>query len=374
MKRAYPSVVAAEWLGANSFQPAGPIEDGIPFFDGPDFRQGILQIPLDVTNRTMNKGLYDRGCIQSWNFIYEQELPWAMTGSIGYVATRSIRQSAVIEANAAPPGGGTAGRPLAQRFRRRVSTTLFTPFNTSNCNSLQASLNRRFQDGLLIKVSYTWSKAIDFNDNADSGLTWNYPTELARNRAIAGYDVPHVFRFAYVYELPFGTGKRWAQNRVANVLLGGWQTNGIFSAYSGRPFTVSASSASLNAPGNSQTADQVKPTVEKLGGIGRNDPYFDPAAFAPVTGARFGSTGRNILRGPGAVHVDLSLFRNFKFSERWNLQFRAEAFNLANTPHFNNPSSNVSSGGFMGITSTAGEGTNADTSERRIRFGLKLTF
>jgi hypothetical protein len=130
----------------------------------------------------------------------------------------------------------------------------------------------------------------------------------------------------------------------------------------------------LNAPGNSQTADQVKPTVEKLGGIGRNDPYFDPAAFAPVTGARFGSTGRNILRGPGAVHVDLSLFRNFKFSERWNLQFRAEAFNLANTPHFNNPSSNVSSGGFMGITSTAGEGTNADTSERRIRFGLKLTF
>ena len=83
--------------------------------------------------------------------------------------------------------------------------------------------------------------------------------------------------------------------------------------------------------------------MEILGNVGRGESYFDPTAFAPVTAVRFGNVGRNTLRGPGVFNLDASLFRNFKMTERWKLQFRAEAFNLTNTPAFNNPGANVSS-------------------------------
>ena len=161
---------------------------------------------------------------------------------------------------------------------------------------------------------------------------------------------------------------------MAKALLGGWQANGIFSAYTGAPFTVTASGTSLNAPGNSQTADQVNPEVQKLGGIGRNTPYYDPSAFRAVTEVRFGTAGRNILRGPGLVNLDLGLFRQFNVTERLKLQFRAEAFNLSNTPHFANPSGNASGGGFLAITSTNSEDSDASAGPRAVRYGLRLSF
>ena len=118
--------------------------------------------------------------------------------------------------------------------------------------------------------------------------------------------------------LPFCPGARLADQRE-------------FSAYSGTPFTVTSAGTSLNAPGNTQTADQVLPDIEKLGGVGRNIPPFNPLAFRAVTERRYGATGRNILRGPGVINTDLSLFRSFPIRERFQLQFRAEAFNATNT-------------------------------------------
>jgi hypothetical protein len=113
--------------------------------------------------------------------------------------------------------------------------------------------------------------------------------------------------------------------------------NGVFASFLGRPFSVSAAAGALNAPGNSQTADQVKPVVEKIGGIGAGQQFFDPTAFAAPTGVRFGSSGRNLLRGPGVVNLDLGLFRKFPIRERVTLEARIEAANFSNTPHFNNP-------------------------------------
>jgi len=115
-------------------------------------------------------------------------------------------------------------------------------------------------------------------------------------------------------------------------------------------------------------------------------PYFDPLAFRPVTTARFGDTGLNILRGPGVANIDTGLFRNFSIRERWKLQVRAEAFNLSNTPHFANPTANVSNlslnndgtirslGNFMSITSTATGSTNAEGAARNLRLALRVTF
>jgi len=121
----------------------------------------------------------------------------------------------------------------------------------------------------------------------------------------------------------------------------------------------------LNAPGNTQTADLVKPTVEKLGGIGVGNPFYDPSAFAAPVGVRFGTVGRNILRGPGTVDVDMAIFRSFPIRDRAKLEFRAEASNVTNTPHFNNPNANISNANFLSVTST-----NAD--QRQLRFGLRM--
>jgi len=225
-----------------------------------------------------------------------------------------------------------------------------------------------------VRLTYTWSRAMDFTDGEGGTLTWNDLSQLHRNYAPAGYDRTHTFRTAFVGELPFGKGKRWAnQNRTARAILGGWQANGIFSSYSGTPFTVSASGTSLNAPGQSQTADQVKDAA-KLGGIGRFSPFYDPAAFVAVTRVGYGNTGRDILRGPGLVNLDIGLFRNFQFNEKWSMQFRSEAFNFTNTPHFGNPASNVSSGGFMTITSASSAVNNVEGGERVFRFAIRVLF
>jgi hypothetical protein len=148
---------------------------------------------------------------------------------------------------------------------------------------------------------------------------------------------------------------------------------------SGTPFTVTSAATSLNAPGNTQTADQVLPEVRILGKIGRGESYFDPNAFAPVTAVRFGTVGRNTLRGPGVFNLDASLFRNFKLTERFGLQFRTEVFNLTNTPAFNNPGANVSSptrmadGSIINLNGYT-EITSAQGTERQFRFALKLSF
>ena len=129
-------------------------------------------------------------------------------------------------------------------------------------------------NGLLLKGAYTWSRAINWTD--DDGWTgaptFNWGPAQQRNRAVAGYNRTHMFTMGFVYEMPFGKGRVYARNGFPSKLLGGWQTNGTFVAYTGTPLTVTASGTDLNAPGNGQTADQVKPEVAILGEIGANSP------------------------------------------------------------------------------------------------------
>ena len=374
----YPAQISSNFIDAKNspYAPYGPIEKGFPEIPVPDFSSGIVSIPGAVSTVSLEKGPYKRGYVQSFNFILQREMPWNLVGSVGYVGTRSVRQLIGININAAQfPGSGNVGLPLYVLFGRTAGTTVYKNMAGSAYNSLQATLDRRFTNGVMMKLAYTWGKAIDLSDDSAGGLTWNAASQFARNRALAGYDRTHTFRFASVAELPFGAGKRWAnQNRAARVLLGGWQINGIFSCYSGTPFTVTSSGTTLNAPGNTQTADQVKPAVAKLGGVGPGQPYFDPTAFAPVNEVRFGNAGRTSLRGPGVVNLDAGLFRQFRLSERWKMQFRAESLNLTNTPHFANPDSSATSSTFMIINSTAGQDNNLEGQARQIRFAMRISF
>jgi hypothetical protein len=125
-------------------------------------------------------------------------------------------------------------------------------------------------------------------------------------------------------------------------------------------------------PGNQQTPDQVKSNVAKVGKVGDDGVWFDTSAFARPTGVSFGDVGRNTMRGPGVVNLDLSLFRNFKITERFNLQFRAESFNVSNTPHFSNPNRDINSSNFGTIQST--QSLDAMGRSREFRFGVRLGF
>ncbi len=382
----YPILVVLNVSAPSAFQAAGTLKNGIPAITSPDISKGVVDIPGNVAANTVSTN-FRRGYIQSWNFTVEKEIKGGLSAQIAYIGTRQIRQLGFLELNYGVPGGGAAGQALFQKFGRSATTPLVTSLDNSHYDALQTELKRRFANGFQVSAAYTWSKSIGLccNDNSDGNLGINIPQYLNLNRSVSGFDRTHNFQLSEVYELPFGKGKPFASHGLVAAIAGGWQFNGILSAYTGVPFSVSAAATSLNAPNNTQRADQVKSTVQILGGIGKGSSYFDPLAFAPVTTARFGTAGYNSIRGPGAMNVDAGLFRRFNITERFDLEFRAEAFNFTNTPHFANPGSNVSNlqlntdgsirnlGGYSEITSVNGVGRDG-IDERVFRFGLRLSF
>jgi hypothetical protein len=384
----YPLGIALNLVGANEFQPALRLDDGLPTIPQPDLGNGIIPVPTSVVVKTVPKKI-DRGYIQSWNFTVQRELKFGFVGQVGYVATRSVRQFANIDANAGQVlGASNAGRTQFPRFARTATTFQYRPFGTSQYNGLQARLERRYAQGVTIGVNYAWSKAIGVNADSQSSPRVQAVDYFGLNRAVVNYDRTHTVNMVGTWEPPFGKGKRWANSsRLASAVFGDWQLNNALTLMSGLPFSVTAAATSLALPGSTQRADQIKPTVQNFGRVGPGESFFDPLAFAQVTQPRFGNAGFNSLRGPGIVNWDFSVFRQFIISERWKLQFRMEAFNFSNTPHFANPGSNVSAmslnadgsvrtlGGFSEITATDGNNLGRGGSdERAFRFGLRLSF
>jgi hypothetical protein len=161
-------------------------------------------------------------------------------------------------------------------------------------------------------------------------------------------------------------------------VLGDWQINGIFSAVSGTPFTITASGADLNMPGGNQQTANLNGSYKVIGEHGDAGFYFDPTPFSQPTGTTLGNTGRNQFRGPGYWNVDFSLFRAFPFgSSAKRTEFRVEAFNLFNHPRWANPDADVNSGTF-GRTLTVGGARLAardfGSGERQIRLGIRFQF
>ena len=377
MRDAYPATISSQFSGASSFQAYGSLRTGIPAVLGPDLSSPSLILPAALQTTTYPLKI-NRGYIRSYNITLQREVGGGVNVQAGYVTTRSVRQFSNLNLNWSGPGGGNTGRQLYGTVGRIGTINFYTPFKDSQYDSLQSQINKRFSGASNIGVAYTWSKAINYADNSESGLTWNMVSIHERNRALAGYDRPHNLAVFGNYELPFGKGKAHVTSGVASMLLGGWQLNGVFTATSGTPLTVGSNGASLNAVSNAQTADQVKANVAKLYAVGRGVSWFDPYAFAPITEVRFGSTGRNILRGPGKVNMDASVFRNFKVKERITLQFRAEAFNVSNTPQFGNPGTDASAptrngDGTIRALNNYTEVASA-SNERQLRLAIKILF
>jgi hypothetical protein len=263
-----------------------------------------------------------------------------------------------------------------------------TNYGRNSYDSLQTKLSRSFANGLQVNTAYTFSKALALCCDAlsDKNPAIQIPEYRNLNKAFWGSNRTHIFTTSWVYQLPFGPGKKWATAGVPGAILRGWQAQGLWAMYSGSPFNVSADGASLNAPNNTQRANQVKMKVDMPHGTGPGQSWFDPLAFAPVTTAAFGTAGFNRLFGPGAINFDVGLAREFTVWEKYRFQFRADAFNLCNTPHFSNPNGNVSAmtlnsdgtiralNNYTTITSVTGGLGREGIDERVFRLGLRIRF
>lgn len=350
---------------------ATTLEEGLPPHP-PEPQGSVLPMPTAAALKSVDDQV-ERGYVQSWNFFIEQQLPGDWIAAAGYVATRSTGWFTELDANWGEIGCGSSCRQLFERFGRTAATSYFGSVGTPKYDALQTRLEKRLSAGLAMMFNYTWSHARSWGQNeSGSGVRIDHPRYWDLNYGPMGVDYRHVFNTTGIYELPFGRAKPYVNDGAGAALFGGWQINWTARMSTGRPTTPTAPGTSLNTSGSGQRADCIGPPRV----IGSADMWWDISRLADPNDidpgvARFGTCGENIYRGPGLVNFDLGLFRQFNITERVSLQFRAEGFNISNTPHFNNPTASITSGDFgvvTGMQNTGREGID----QRVFRLGLRL--
>src|ERR1041385_7670842 len=215
-------------------------------------------------------------------------------------------------------------------------------------------------------TAYAFGKSIDY------GGPTGGPLNVPMLKGLAGLDRRHILTWSGTYELPFGAGKQRATSGVGNSLLGGWQFNGFWTWESGLPLDLRASATALNAPGNINRPIQVAP-VEILGNVGPGQFWFTPLSFKDP-GAVLGSVGRNILHGPHLLNIDASVFRRFNMTERLKMEFRAETYNLSNTPWLDRPDTTLGDAAFGQVTTAQGTQTVKVNMNRSFQASLRIVF
>jgi hypothetical protein len=355
----------------NTFAVAGSMRNGFP-------APIVAQIPangvIDASTPALRNQAYfyvppdlHEGSLHSWNAAYQRELPGKWTAEVAYVGNRGHDIIASFNMNAGMVlGADNAGRPLFGAFGRTADVTTWIPVKTAY-HSLQTKVDRRFSNGVLVTTSYTLGRSKNYSDGDSNGAIQT-PADIERSWARRNEDRLHNLVVSGVYQLPFGEGRRWAQDGALRHILGNWQVSGIFAAQSGLPIRFEANNASLRAPGNTQRPDASgKPEV--LGGIGPNAFWFDTSGFSAPAPGTWGNVKRNeLLDGPWFINLDASLAKALSFGGNMRGEFRIDAFNVTNSPHFDNPERTFGNANFGRITAVIAN------SERLIRFGLKLTF
>ena len=332
------------------------------------FNQAFLNSPSNVTvlalrpdNKTSN--------VQQFNIQVQHEIMKNTALSVAYVGTRGRNlalyynlQGRTIDTTSSIPCP-ISGRTLGNCYPSignsgRVNVR--DDNGKSSYDSLQVQLERRFSGGWQYIASYTFSKTKDngngsFDAQGDTNINFIEPFTTSQ------IDFPHVFSFATVYDIPFGRNRKFGSDipRALDYIIGGWQLNGIFRAQSGSPFDIRNGGIRVDVNGDPY-------------GSGTTEDYLRRAAFTIAPTGRFGTLERNSLRTPSTRQLNLGVSKNFNFTERTKIQFRAEAFNLTNSPQLTGPNTNLGDAdpvfGFGRIRGTQGD------SERQIQLGLRLEF
>ncbi len=331
---------------------------------------------------------------QQWNLNIQRELPWQANVEIAYVGTRGLQLSrngeGGLNLNQLDPkhlalgsqlnqsvtnpffGLGTLGfftsrtTSRAQLLRPYPQFTTLTPLYSSgassNYHALQISFGKKLTQGMMIDGNYTWAK------NIEEGLTHQDSYNLRASRGLATIDIAHRFVVSYLYELPFGKGRKFGGSApgVLDAFIGGWQFNGITTFQSGTPLNITANNTAglfnpLTRPNTNGNNPNLSGKVDQ-----RLNRYFDTSVYSQPAAFTFGNVGPTVnIRNDGIKNFDLSLFKQFRPLERLAVQFRVEALNAFNTPRFGSPNTSVTSTTFGQITSQA-------NAPRQLQFGLKL--
>ena len=314
-----------------------------------------------------------------WNLEIQQQLSNDLTLSTAYVGSRTSRLDHNGAANTAlTPGQGTPEQVRARKpFPWQSSIFMSLHDGKGWYDSLQVKLNKRFSRGFQALVSYTWSKALDYQSGwfaAENGIGGASAIQDFYNpqtsKGPAGYNVPHFLSVAAVYELPFGKGKQRANSGAAAVILGGWQLNAIAQFRSGQPFNIEVSGDVANIGNDVAWWNYARPNL--VGDPHVSNPtqerWFNTDAFAaPVFS--YGNAGKNLLYTDSVQNLDLSLFKQFAIRERFIWELRFESFNTLNIMNLGGPGIGLGTPTF-GVVSTLAQGKYP----RVIQFGLKVSF
>lgn len=324
----------------------------------------IAYLPSDVVPR-----------VSQWNLQIQRQVGTNQSVSLAYVGTHGSDLMRNYNENQPLYGTGTNLFPALGQI------TVQDTSGASDYHSLQAQYERRLTNGLQFLGAFTWSKTTDDScglDNCQPQVFSNFGLE----HALSNQDQDYRLVLSSVYELPIGRGKQFGSNwsRPLDWALGGWQLNGIYILGGGFPFSVTVDGNPSNTRANVTGNFHVNPgqigcspapcsayISETFAGGTPTGPFTIPGKTGNLFNAP-GTAGRDILRGPGLSNLDLSLFKNFNFTERIKSQVRLQAYNVTNTPHFANPNSDLSQVNFGQISSTI------PFSYRQVELGLRVTF
>jgi len=347
---------------------------------------GLLIRTADFTNSRPAQ-------LYQWNLGLQYQVTKDLVFEAAYAATRGNHLTTRVNLNQIPWERAMAGfTTQADRLFPNVGNQVVmdSAMGNNHYHAMNLRAEKRMSHGLNFLVNYTWSKNLESGSGGNSAMQQNGGTtnpldswNLRKEKAVSAMDLPSVFVVSAGYELPFGKSKPFAnKNPVARALFGGWQLNGIFTSQSGFPTDIRSTRvaaanqlfATFNVPDLVLGQSLYLPK-------GGPDGWFNPAAFtdpgqvANVKGTlltKFGTLQRRAGRGPGTNNLDFSVFRNFTVRERFKIQFRAEAFNLTNTPAFFLPSAaspalTIGNPNFGKLTASSATG-------RQLQFGLKILF
>jgi hypothetical protein len=335
--------------------------------------------------------------VLSYTFKVDQKITSNTSLGVGYVGSHGYHEILSVDANlpfptvcpAAPCPPSLApgtiyypkGSPLANP--NVANTTSWFTEGISSYNALQVDVNRHLTNGLQIRGVYTFSKSLDDGGTLNNSVGNNTPAFVAfplnpkTDWGMSPFNVTNLGAINGTYELPFGQGRAFlhSPSRLVETLASGWQVSGVVTAQSGFPFTPQLG---FNPSNDGDSRNPVRPSWNpSFSGpviLGGPNQYFNPNAFAVPPNGTYGNVGRDVLTGPGLTTVDVSALKNTAITERVNLQFRAEFFNILNHSNFSTPNPVVFTAATGGPVSTAGVINSTATTSRQIQFGLKLLF
>jgi hypothetical protein len=308
-----------------------------------------------------------------WNFNIQRQLPGGILLEVGYYGNKLDHMWRQIDGNPAPPEPGNINSnrlyhetlvPGTDDTITLANVVRIQKDGWSAYNALQAKIEKRYSNGLTFIASYAYSKAIALGDTA----AVQDQQDWMADKALSSLDMRQHFVGSAVYQLPFGQGRQFGANwnRFTNGFLGGWAFAPIFTVSTGMPLNITVNGNPSNTGSGADRPNVVgnwqlaNPSVAE---------WFNTAAFVANAPYTYGDAGRNIIRGPGLVDLDLALHKSFRITEKVSAQLRIESFNATNTPALGPPNTVLGNPLFGQITATA-----VGTSSRDNQVGLKVVF